>query len=442
MAGTVLLCAGGTGGHLFPAAATAQVLEQRGWRVELATDHRATNYGQDFPASATHIVPSATPSGRGLLGKGSAAVKLGWGVLRARGLIGKVRPAVAVGFGGYPTVPPILAASLRGVPTIIHDQNAVLGRANRFLTSRVTRIATTTPLQLGAQLAAKMVQTGNPVRPAVKAAARIPYPALLPGGPIRLAIFGGSQGARFLSDAVPEAIARLAPELRGRLRIVQQCRPEDLARVEDFYERIDVEAELKPFFTNLPQVVADSHLVISRSGASTVTELGVIGRPAILIPLPGAIDQDQAANARILDRAGGGWMFEEKSLSPEKLAAELTALLGAPDRLVAAAAAAKSTAGPDGAERLADLIEELAAAKDPSSFTALPHREGRSTTTSPASEPGPIGRSSYVQRQSGIAEPRPAAAPLGPGSGPGRGMGGAPRRTASGWKPANGGAAS
>lgn len=360
MAGTVLLCAGGTGGHLFPAAATAQALEQRGWRVELATDYRATNYGQDFPASAIHIVPSATPSGRGVIGKADAAAKLGWGLVRALALVGKVKPTVAVGFGGYPTVPPILAASLRGVPTIIHDQNAVLGRANRFLAGRVRRIATTTTaLKLSPELAAKAVLTGNPVRPAVKAASRIPYPVLDPEGQIRLAIFGGSQGARFLSEVVPQAISMLRPDLRGRLRITQQCRPEDLANVEALYRGIDVDAELAPFFANLPGMIAQSHLVISRSGASTVTELGVIGRPAILIPLPGAIDQDQAANARILDDAGGGWMVDERTLTPALLAERLTGLLDDPDGLRDAAAAARSTGGADGAEKLADLIEEM-----------------------------------------------------------------------------------
>lgn len=385
MADTVLLCAGGTGGHLFPAAATAEVLERRGFRVELATDRRATNYGQDFPASAIHIVPSATPSGRGVLGKGVAGLKLAVGIVRARRLLKRVAPKVAVGFGGYPTVPPIFAATFRGVPTIIHDQNAVLGRANRFLARRVSRIATTAALKLPPEYAPKAVLTGNPVRPAVKAAARMPYPVLSPGGSIRLAVFGGSQGARFLSAVVPEAIALLSPELRGRLAIVQQCRAEDLLKVEGLYRALDIEAELEPFFTNLPQVIAESHLVISRAGASTVAELGVIGRPAILIPLPGAIDQDQAANADILARAGGGFVFEEKALSAAKLAAELTALFRAPERLAAAAAAARSTAGPDGAERLADLIEELAVLTSP--LRGGPNPKGLEMGSAPVRHP-------------------------------------------------------
>ncbi|MCW5718439.1 MAG: undecaprenyldiphospho-muramoylpentapeptide beta-N-acetylglucosaminyltransferase [Bauldia sp.] len=361
MTRTVLLCAGGTGGHLFPAEAAAKALIARGWRVELATDHRARGYGAEFPAEAIHIVPSATPSGRGIAGKASAALKLGGGLVRALRLIGRVKPTVAVGFGGYPTVPPILAARMRGVPTIVHDQNAVLGRANRFLASRVTRIATaTTALKLSPDLAAKAVLTGNPVRPAVRDAARVPYPALDDGGALRLLVFGGSQGARFLSDVVPEAVSRLRPELRGRLMLVQQCRPEDMDRVDAIYRGLNLEVRLAPFFNNLPALIAESHLVLSRAGASTVSELAVIGRPAIMIPLPGAIDQDQRANAQTLVTAGGGWMLDERTLDGRSLAAELGALLEDPSRLRRAAAASKAAGVDDGAERLADLVEEVA----------------------------------------------------------------------------------
>lgn len=361
MAGTVLLCAGGTGGHLFPAEAAAKALIARGWRVELATDHRAKGYGGEFPAAAIHIVPSATPSGRGIAGKASAALKLGGGLVRAFGILGRVKPDVAVGFGGYPTVPPILAARMRGVPTIVHDQNAVLGRANRFLASRVTKIATATAaLKLPRELAAKAVLTGNPVRPAVRDAARVPYPVLEDGGALRLLVFGGSQGARFLSDVVPEAISRLRPELRGRLMVVQQCRPEDMDRVDAVYRGLNLEVRLAPFFNDLPALVAGSHLVVSRAGASTVSELAVIGRPAIMIPLPGAIDQDQRANAQTLVSAGGGWMLDERTLDARSLAAELGALLDDPSRLRRAAAASRAAGVDDGAERLADLVEEVA----------------------------------------------------------------------------------
>jgi UDP-N-acetylglucosamine--N-acetylmuramyl-(pentapeptide) pyrophosphoryl-undecaprenol N-acetylglucosamine transferase len=361
MARTILLCAGGTGGHLFPAEAVASVLEERGWRVELATDRRARDYGGDFPASAIHIVPSATPAGRGIVGKMGAAVKLCWGFLRALALVGRMRPAAAAGFGGYPTVPPILAGKFLGVPTIIHDQNAVLGRANKLLARYAKRIATASRvLVLPQKLAAKVELTGNPVRPAVRDAAKTAYQAPEPEGPIRLLVFGGSQGARFLSEIVPKAVAKLRPDLLGRLTIVQQCRPEDLGEVESLYRGLGVEAECATFFANLPAIMARSHLVISRSGATTVSELGVIGRPAILVPLPGAIDQDQRANAETLGAVGGAWVYEEKTLGVRQLAAEMTDLFDHPEKLAGAAAAASGTAVADGAERLADLIESVA----------------------------------------------------------------------------------
>jgi len=366
MTRTVLLCAGGTGGHLFPAEAVATVLEERGWRVELATDHRVGAYGKDFPATARHVVPSGTPSGRGAVGKATAGVKLGWGLVRALGLVGRVKPDVAAGFGGYPTIPPILAARLRGVPTVIHDQNAVLGRANRLLARFAKRIATaTSALMLPAALQEKAVLTGNPVRPAVREAAAVPYHPPQPDGPVNLLIFGGSQGARFLSEAIPAAIGKLGPTLRGRLRITQQCRAEDLPSVEAAYRGLGIEAELAPFFAGLPMMIARSHLVIARSGATTVAELGVIGRPAILIPLPGAIDQDQRANAETLASAGGAWVYEEKTLGVRQLAADITDILSNPERLEAAAAGAGSTGRADGADRLADLIEEVAGFRQP-----------------------------------------------------------------------------
>ncbi len=251
-------------------------------------------------------------------------LRLAWGIVQAWSLIGRLKPAVAVGFGGYPTLPPMLAAARRGVPTVIHEQNAVIGRANGFLAPRVTAIATSQQQVRGTEkVAPKIVQTGNPVRPAVLAAAETPYPALAADGPFRLLVFGGSQGARFMSDLVPPAVALMPEPLRRRLAIVQQCRPEDMERVTAAYTDLGVAAELQPFFRDLPQRTADSHLIVSRSGASTVAELTVIGRPAIMVPLPGALDQDQKANALVLAGAGGGWMVEQKDMTPERLAADL-----------------------------------------------------------------------------------------------------------------------
>jgi UDP-N-acetylglucosamine--N-acetylmuramyl-(pentapeptide) pyrophosphoryl-undecaprenol N-acetylglucosamine transferase len=360
MSGTVLLCAGGTGGHLFPAEALAIALKARGWRVHLATDHRVESYGQDFPAEEIHIVPSATLT-RAPVALARGLVRLARGALTARRLVRRLHPSAAVGFGGYPTVPPMLAAARAGVPTIIHDQNAVLGRANRFLASRVTAIATSFAKVGGADLwQARMVETGNPVRPAVRQAAQVPYPERGTDDPFRLLVFGGSQGARFMSELVPAAVARLPQNARSRLAIVQQCRPEDLEGVARGYRELGVAAELQPFFRDLPARIAASHLVVSRSGASTVAELAVIGRPAIMIPLPHALDQDQKANANVLARAGGGWMVEQKEMSPERLAGDLAELIAHPERLAAAAGAANQVARPNAADRLADLVERIA----------------------------------------------------------------------------------
>lgn len=365
MRGPILLAAGGTGGHLFPAEALAEALIARGWTIHLATDHRAASYGHDFPAAATHFIASGTIT-RSPISAAKAVARIGGGFIQSASLLRRIRPAVAVGFGGYPTVPPILAAAMFRIPTIIHEQNAVFGRANRFLAPRVTRVATSfAEVAGGAALRSRMVQTGNPVRPAVIAVAGTPYPARAPGDPFRLLVFGGSQGAAFLSDVVPAAVALLPKEMLAQLRITQQCRTEDIGRVREAYERIGVAAELAPFFSDMPARLAASHAVICRSGASTCAELAVIGRPAIMIPLPHALDQDQKANASVLANAGGGWMIDQASLTPERLSSEIAAFIADPARLSAAASAAKGIGRPDAADRLADLVEQVAASKIP-----------------------------------------------------------------------------
>ncbi|SDB39651.1 undecaprenyldiphospho-muramoylpentapeptide beta-N-acetylglucosaminyltransferase [Bauldia litoralis] len=363
MTGVVLICAGGTGGHLFPAEALALELGSRGWTVHLATDHRVDSYARDFPAEKIHIIPSATIT-RDPIAAARAIVQLGRGLFAARRLIRDLKPEVAIGFGGYPTLPPMLAATWARVPTIVHDANAVLGRANTFLARRVTTIATAFDTVKGAEgFADRAVETGNPVRAAVLEAAKTPYPARTADAPFRLLAFGGSQGARFLSDLVPAAAARLSPDTRGRLVVTQQCRPEDLDRVAKAYGEIGVAAELESFFGDMPARIAASHLVVSRSGASTVAELAVIGRPAIMVPLPHALDQDQKANAAILEQAGGGWMVAQADLTPERLAGELEALIADPARLSAAADAARGVGRPNAVENLADLVETVATEK-------------------------------------------------------------------------------
>jgi UDP-N-acetylglucosamine--N-acetylmuramyl-(pentapeptide) pyrophosphoryl-undecaprenol N-acetylglucosamine transferase len=356
----VLVAAGGTGGHLFPAEALAAVLTSRGIRVELATDHRAERFGGAFPA--VHVIPSATIRGRDPISLSKTAAVLGFGVARAWLKLPSIRPSIVVGFGGYPSIPAVLAASLRGIPTLIHEQNAVMGRANRFLAGRVSAIATgfAGALDKNPTLSAKTTHTGNPVRPMVILAATRPYSQPEAGGPLHLLVFGGSQGARVMSEVVPAAIERLDEPLRRRLNVVQQARGEDLGRVRDIYARLKVAAEVEPFFSDLPARMAASHLVISRSGASTVAELAAIGRPGILVPLPHALDQDQRANAGVLERAGGAIRLDQTIFTPERVAAEIATLAAAPERLTAMAKAAQSSGVVDAAERLADLVLRVA----------------------------------------------------------------------------------
>jgi UDP-N-acetylglucosamine--N-acetylmuramyl-(pentapeptide) pyrophosphoryl-undecaprenol N-acetylglucosamine transferase len=357
----VMLAAGGTGGHLFPAFALAQELGRRGIAVELITDMRGDRYGMDFPARAIHRVPSATPAGRSPIQAAKAFAQLGRGVVASLGIIGKSKARAVVGFGGYPSFPPLVAARLRGVPTLLHEQNAVLGRANRALAGYVTAVATSfaeTKLLTGKALA-KARLTGNPVRDTVVERAAEAYRTPMPGGPVSLVVFGGSQGARFFSDAVPPAIALLPEATRSRLFIVQQCREEDLPRVEAAYRQTGVRAHLAPFFANLPEEMARAQLVIGRSGASTVAELTVLGRPAILVPLPHALDNDQLNNARQLAAAGGAWCLEQKDITPQSLAATLAGLIEEPDKLSRAAESAKAQGRPDAVIRLADLVDEL-----------------------------------------------------------------------------------
>ena len=358
---SVLVAAGGTGGHLFPAAALAGVLSERGIAVHLATDRRAARFGETFAEEAIHVVASATIRSRNPIALTQMAAALGRGLFQAWRLIGRLRPAAVIGFGGYPSVPPVLAGVWRGVPTVIHDANAIVGRANRFLAPRVTAIAMTFPetFRDAPDLAAKARLTGNPVRSAVIAAAATSYTG--PSETLRLLIFGGSQGARIMADIVPAAIALLEGGLRARLRVVQQAREEDLARVREAYASLSIAAEVASFFSDLPARIAASHLVVARSGASTVAELAAIGRPSILVPLPHAIDQDQFANAGVLERAGGALRLVQEDFTPERLAAEIARLAAAPQRLMAMAAAARSLGRLDAAARLADLVFDVAA---------------------------------------------------------------------------------
>jgi UDP-N-acetylglucosamine--N-acetylmuramyl-(pentapeptide) pyrophosphoryl-undecaprenol N-acetylglucosamine transferase len=358
----ILLAAGGTGGHLFPAEALGVELMRRGFRVRLATDARALRYSGLFSRDTIDVVPSETVRSRNPLSLARTGIMLAAGMAVAVHLLRKLKPAAVVGFGGYPTLPPLVAARLLGIPGIIHDANAVLGRANRFLSSRVSAIATSLPgvLDRDPQLASKTTTVGTPMRPAILAASAVKYVGPEPGGPFRLLVTGGSQGARVMADIVPPAIEKLEPSLWSRLVLTQQVREEDMTRVRAVYDRLKINAELAPFFTDLPARLAANHLVISRSGAGTVAELAAIGRPSILVPLPGAIDQDQFANAGVLSEAGGGLRIVQSEFTPDRLAAEISALAAEPAKLTAMADAARKAGRLDAAERLADLVVKVA----------------------------------------------------------------------------------
>jgi UDP-N-acetylglucosamine--N-acetylmuramyl-(pentapeptide) pyrophosphoryl-undecaprenol N-acetylglucosamine transferase len=362
----ILLAAGGTGGHLFPAAALAQELKRRGYETELATDVRAEKYGIEFPARAIHRIPSATLASRNPVEVLKTFSRLGagyWGALR---LLLQVKPRAVIGFGGYPTLPPLIAARTLGIPTAIHEQNAVMGRANRLLARLVDRVALsfspTKHLHPGAEAKARV--TGTPVRDAVLAYRDVPYVAPEPASRLLLLVFGGSQGAHFFAETVPQALQLMPSPFRWRLTVVQQARDEDLAALRETYKEAGIAAHLAAFFRDLPERIANAHLVIARAGASTVAELMAIGRPCILVPLPHALDNDQLENASRLQEGGGGWCIKQSELTPQRLAEELERLFNSPALLGDAAAKAKAMAPVDAVTKLADLAEELVRSKD------------------------------------------------------------------------------
>lgn len=356
-----VLAAGGTGGHLFPAQALGEVLIARGWRIVLATDERGKGLTEGFPCERRIATPAATLSG-GPLNRARQVLAITRGILHARTALKALQPAVVVGFGGYPSLPALLAARSLRLPTVIHEQNAVMGRANRLLAGGVSALARAFPTLINAppSVMARAVVVGNPVRPAIRALAATPYQAPASEAPLHLFVTGGSLGARVLSEQVPPAVAALPAALRQRLQVAQQTRSEFLEPAAATYRDAGVTAELAPFFSDMAERWAWSHLVISRAGASTVGEIAVAGRPAILVPLQIALDDDQGHNARLLAEAGAAVVVREPELTAARLAEVLAELLGDPDRLGRMAAAARSVATPDAAERLADLVERAA----------------------------------------------------------------------------------
>ena len=355
-----MVAAGGTGGHLFPAQALAQALAARGWRVVLASDERVQALSSSFPAERRIPLSAATFKPGDPLGAVKAGAAILKGAAQARAEFSALRPAVVIGFGGYPSLPALIAAISQGRRTIIHEQNAVMGRANRLLASFVTEIACAFPTlqKAPARVAARAVVVGNPLRPEIQALYGNAYAP--PTGELRLLVTGGSQGARLLSETVPKAVALLPEAIRGRLKVQQQTRAESIEAATATYRAARVEAEIAPFLDDMAGRLAAAHLTIGRAGAGTVCEIAVAGRPAILVPLKIALDDDQGQNARLLAQAGAAEVLREDALSPEALAAALQRLLGDPGKLAAMAAAAHAVARPDAADRLADLVEKTA----------------------------------------------------------------------------------
>ena len=355
-----LIAAGGTGGHMFPAQALAELMLAEGWRVKLSTDDRGARYAGAFPdAVQRSIVPAATTARGGILGKLTAPFKIAAGIAAARRGFAADKPSVVIGFGGYPTIPALSAALSMGLPRMIHEQNGIMGRVNRLFAGRVQRTACGTwPTALPAGV--QGVHTGNPVRAAVLDCAAAPY--VVPGDDdLHLLVIGGSQGARVLSDVVPAAIALLPDALRARLHVSHQARAEDAERVIAAYQTAGVDADVRPFFADVPERLTRAQLAISRAGASSIADITVIGRPAILIPFAAAAGDHQTANARALETNGAALVHPESALDAETLARDMGAILTDPDRAQAMASAALSLARPDAARRLYELVTEIAA---------------------------------------------------------------------------------
>ena len=354
-----ILAAGGTGGHVFPAEALATALLRRGFRLALLTDQRGTAYRGALGDIETHRLAVLAPVG-GFSRKIASGVSLLAGVFAARRLLRRLAPQVVVGFGGYPSLAPMVAATRLGLPTLIHEQNAVLGRANRMVARSVGVVATSFPEVRLMPAGVTPRLTGNPVRDAVIALRDRPYQA--PGERLSILVTGGSQGASVFARVLPAALAALPDPVRARIDLVQQTRAEDLDVVRAAYAQSGVAAELSPFFADLPERLERAHLVICRSGASTVAELAVAGRPAILVPYPHAADDHQTDNARAFAAAGGGWHVANDAFTPAELAQRIARLADDPRTLAEAAASARSFGRPDAAERLADLVASLAGA--------------------------------------------------------------------------------
>jgi len=360
--GLIALAAGGTGGHMFPAEALAQELKRRGWRVLLVTDDRGARYTENFPDDDRILISAASPSIGGFVAKAVAALSIAVGLIKALSEFRKRNVIAAVGFGGYPSFIGAKAASLLNIPYGVHEQNGVLGRANRQLVGGAQFTAHGFPVleKMPQKAVSSLVEVGNPVRDAVKAVRDVNFPAVSESEPINILIFGGSQGASLFSNVPPKVIAGLPEAIRQRLTITHQVREREAEAVKTIYSAVNVRHEVAPFFADLPARIASAHLVMGRAGASTVTEISIIGRPSVLIPLGIAMDDHQTGNASVLSEAGAAIVLPEKEFTEETLMQALSPLLSEPSRLIAMAEKAKGRVRDGAAVALADLVEGIA----------------------------------------------------------------------------------
>ncbi len=357
---TIILAAGGTGGHLYPAEALAQELLDRGHTVIIITDKRGTAFQKLGEKVRIDCVRAATLK-PGILSKIKAVIDIEVGILQSFFLLGKYKPALIVGFGGYPSFPAVIAGQIMGYPTILHEQNAVLGKANVWLAYAAKKIAVSLPDTRGIKPVdqAKVVLTGNPVRAGIRTARNNPYPPV--DGSFEIFITGGSQAAKVFSEVVPEAVQQLPEDIKKRLRIVHQCREGDIPATIEKYRTAGVTADIKAFFNDMPERLSACHLFIGRSGASTVAETAVVGRPAIFVPYPGHADQQQLHNAELIARKDGAWIIQQEQFTPQFLARQIEQLVKNPALIENAAKAARACGQPEAVKNLADLVErELA----------------------------------------------------------------------------------
>ena len=354
---TALLAAGGTGGHVFPAEALARELAGRGWRLVMVTDQRGSACCHGMEDVQVYTVLSAKMMGQSLWGRLFGLISLARGLLQARRIIQSVKPDIVIGFGGYASVPTVAAGLFAMLPVIVHEQNAILGRANRLFARFLKTLATAYDDVKYVPSSVPVIRVGMPVRDEVRALGRLPYRPPSEADPIYVLILGGSQGARILTDVLPHALSRLPGNMKSRLSVSHQARPEDVSRATEMYRDAQIQATVSSFFTDVPQRLERSHLVIARSGASTVAEVTVAGRPAIFIPYPAAADNHQMANAQAVERVGGAVVLPQDILNSETMADICCRLISNMHTLVTLSSCAVSWAVPDAARRLGDVVE-------------------------------------------------------------------------------------